>query len=283
MSVTIRLSSGVEGTDVTEESVPGERIITTPKLSDATLSTTGIDTSYSTITVEIPASTDPSSFAFDLLSLACIVPSLSKDGNATVVIKLPKQLDASSIHTATLLAGLTAISEKTEQSASGVAMRVITSIYKPAQSSTVEKIRVPKSNTTAPGPAVKINIDLDLDDQDDDMLNGDINEDDLLNDTTNSLNGLNAPPAVDMSQRNNKDDCDGRKPCDDCTCGRAEMENSGAGAGAVPERKVVKDLKSNCGNCAKGDAFRCAGCPFLGKPAFKEGEEHLVLDLDDDL
>ena len=261
--VTIRLTSA-EASDSIES---GERIIATPKLSDTTLALAS--SSFSTITLEIPSDSQSSAFIFDPLSLACLVPNLSKEGNAKVVMKLPKDLDASSIHTAILLAGLTAISEKTEHAAS-VPMRVITSTYKPTQTTTVEKIRILKSNF---GPVVKINIDLDQDD----LLNDDINEDDLLNDTTNNLNGLNAPPAVDTSERT-KDDCDGRKPCDDCTCGRAELENS-----EPAERKVVKDFKSSCGSCAKGDAFRCAGCPYLGKPAFKEGEEHLVLDLDDDL
>lgn len=56
--------------------------------------------------------------------------------------------------------------------------------------------------------------------------------------------------------------------------GRAERE--GKDPGAAP-------MKSACGNCPKGDAFRCAGCPMLGKPAYREGENNVMLDLSDDL
>lgn len=64
----------------------------------------------------------------------------------------------------------------------------------------------------------------------------------------------------------------GRKPCKDCSCGLASV-NEGDD---VETKKSVdpKDMtKSNCGNCSLGDAFRCAGCPFLGLPPFKPGEK----------
>jgi len=76
-----------------------------------------------------------------------------------------------------------------------------------------------------------------------------------------------------------------RRACKGCSCGRAEME-------ADMESKGIKidDLDdttemptSACGNCYRGDAFRCASCPFLGKPAFEKGNEKVILSLSDDI
>ena len=85
-------------------------------------------------------------------------------------------------------------------------------------------------------------------------------------------------------ERPNKESAAGcpptRKPCKDCTCGRKEEEE-------MKENIVKMDLendpndatfKSACGNCALGDAFRCAGCPYLGQPAIKDGEDKVMLD-----
>jgi len=38
--------------------------------------------------------------------------------------------------------------------------------------------------------------------------------------------------------------------------------------GEVPVASSAE--KSACGNCSKGDAFRCAGCPHRGTPAYEE-------------
>ena len=71
--------------------------------------------------------------------------------------------------------------------------------------------------------------------------------------------GVRAPAAAQRSVE--------RRRCANCTCSRSTE--------AKP--------KSACGNCGLGDAFRCAGCPYKGMPAFKDGEEVRFEDLGDDI
>ncbi|KAF2840578.1 DUF689-domain-containing protein [Patellaria atrata CBS 101060] len=88
-----------------------------------------------------------------------------------------------------------------------------------------------------------------------------------------------------------------RRACKDCTCGlkeKIEAEDSAkrtAADNALNTMKLgVDDLTEvdftvqgkvgSCGNCALGDAFRCDGCPYIGLPAFKPGEEVRLLNND---
>ena len=88
-----------------------------------------------------------------------------------------------------------------------------------------------------------------------------------------------------------------RRACKDCTCGlkeKIESEDTQRRADADSQLNTLKldasDLTEmdftvqgkvgSCGNCALGDAFRCAGCPYIGLPAFKPGEEVRLMNDD---
>ena len=75
-----------------------------------------------------------------------------------------------------------------------------------------------------------------------------------------------------------------KRACANCSCGLAEEEAneiSSSNKEKTIDEKIAK--ASSCGGCAKGDAFRCAGCPFLGKPAFEPGQEKMILAMSDDI
>lgn len=88
-------------------------------------------------------------------------------------------------------------------------------------------------------------------------------EDDLIDDD-DLLEGFVAPVATKVK----KSDCSTkRRACANCSCGRAEMEREG---NELTEEQL-QQTTSACGNCHKGDAYRCSTCPHLGKPAYEPG------------
>ena len=58
-----------------------------------------------------------------------------------------------------------------------------------------------------------------------------------------------------------------KKSCSNCTCGRAE------GKITKLTKDMIENPQSGCGSCSLGDAFRCAGCPYRGLPAFEMGKK----------
>ncbi|KAJ5535219.1 hypothetical protein N7527_001473 [Penicillium freii] len=120
---------------------------------------------------------------------------------------------------------------------------------------------------------------------DDDEL---INEDTLLSEEDLTRPIMPPPECQPKTGRR-------RRACKDCTCGLAdklEAEDKERRANADKELNVMKldtgDLAEldftvegktgSCGSCALGDAFRCDGCPYMGLPAFKPGQEVQILN-----
>lgn len=193
---------------------------------------------------------------YNPMELASWISVLKADASISIQVVGETQ-NLQPVHTSFLLAGLASASERRTADGS----RILTAKRKPPVPS-ASTVAVPLKKKQA--TAVTVSLD------DDKLVEDDmIDEDDLLNDD------ILAPPP-EMGPRTAGDDCDGRKPCDNCTCGRAD---AAAASDAAPKNAP----SSSCGKCNLGDAYRCASCPYLGKPAFKAGEEHLVLDLADDL
>ncbi|KAF2717882.1 DUF689-domain-containing protein [Polychaeton citri CBS 116435] len=86
-----------------------------------------------------------------------------------------------------------------------------------------------------------------------------------------------------------------RRACKDCSCGlaqrleaedKATRENADSNLAKLTATDLtevdftVQGKVGSCGNCALGDAFRCDGCPYIGLPAFKPGEQVRLLDND---
>ncbi|KAM0665913.1 hypothetical protein MY8738_009472 [Beauveria namnaoensis] len=143
------------------------------------------------------------------------------------------------------------------------------------------------SNSGANKPAVPAGVGFDFgDDLDDDIIDEEtlMTEEDLKR-------PINIP--LECQPKPGKR----RRACKDCSCGLAERLEAEDAAKRAETEKTLASFKlaaedlaevdftvqgkvGSCGNCALGDAFRCDGCPYIGLPPFKPGEEVRLLNND---
>eukprot|EP01127_Copromyxa_protea_P005138 TRINITY_DN1498_c0_g1_i1.p1 TRINITY_DN1498_c0_g1~~TRINITY_DN1498_c0_g1_i1.p1 ORF type:complete len:272 (-),score=83.49 TRINITY_DN1498_c0_g1_i1:44-859(-) len=108
-----------------------------------------------------------------------------------------------------------------------------------------------------------------VEDLEDDML---VDEKDLLSEADLASPDMSAVPCGTGAVK---------KACKNCTCGLAEE----LAAESAPKKKLTLEMienpgvNSSCGSCSLGDAFRCAGCPYRGLPAYTPGQK---IELPDD-
>lgn len=102
--------------------------------------------------------------------------------------------------------------------------------------------------------------------EDDDL----IDEDELLgDDSQHGVDGVNGAKSGDRIEAEKASSCGAtKKACANCTCGRAEGKVT-----KLTKEMIENPQSGGCGSCSLGDAFRCAGCPYRGLPAFKPGEK----------
>ncbi|KAI8669313.1 Fe-S cluster assembly protein DRE2 [Fusarium keratoplasticum] len=127
-------------------------------------------------------------------------------------------------------------------------------------------------------------------------LSDDLDDDDLIDEDTlmteeDLLRPINVPPECQPKAGKR------RRACKDCSCGLAErLAKEDAEKRAEADKKLesvklatddlaeidftVQGKVGSCGNCSLGDAFRCDGCPYIGLPPFKPGEEVRLLNND---
>ncbi|KAI9805570.1 MAG: hypothetical protein M1825_000821 [Sarcosagium campestre] len=125
----------------------------------------------------------------------------------------------------------------------------------------------------------------------DDLSDNDLIDEDTLLDEDDLATPIAQPPECRPNAGKR------RRACKDCTCGlkeKIEAEDVQKRSNADSALKTMKfgldDLAEvdftvegkvgSCGNCSLGDAFRCDGCPYIGMPAFKPGEEVRLLNND---
>jgi hypothetical protein len=193
----------------------------------------------------------------DVAALGTISKLLAPGASVTVVLQ-QEQADVSSVM---LLSGFTNC-----QSSSSGGITQVTAQTPDFAAGSKDSIRLKSAAATAAAAAAsKPAASAWMLSADDDLVGEElVDDEELLTEEDRQR------PAVSK-----QDDCEvgaggARKACKDCTCGRAEAEAKGEKVTLTQE--MLDNPQSSCGNCSLGDAFRCAGCPYRGLPAFEAGK-----------
>ncbi|EGZ23652.1 hypothetical protein PHYSODRAFT_284771 [Phytophthora sojae] len=195
--------------------------------------------------------------------LAVVLPLLKDGGALQLHVANVQEEKKNAVLMALMIAGLVDTTDKQEASPFYPEFTGAASFSSKKQS--FESAAIPLAKTAQPIKKWTVLAD-DFggdDAQDDDI----IDEDTLLDDTDEVLQAAKADCGEKVGGK--------KRACKNCTCGLKDEEDK-----PVMSEKDLNQLVSGCGNCYKGDAFRCGSCPFLGKPAFKPGMEKVLLNLD---
>ncbi|KAG2765093.1 Anamorsin [Phytophthora cactorum] len=198
------------------------------------------------------------------VELAAVLPLLKAGGVLQLHVANVQEEKKNAILMALMIGGLVDTSDK--QESSPIFPEFPGAVCFSSKKQSFESAAIPlakKSTTTQPIKKWTVLADDFSDEQDDDI----IDEDTLLDDTDEVLQTAKADCGEKVGGKN--------RACKNCTCGLKDEEDK-----PVMSEKDLNSLVSGCGNCFKGDAFRCGSCPFLGKPAFKPGMEKVLLNLD---
>ncbi|ETI49537.1 hypothetical protein F441_06675 [Phytophthora nicotianae CJ01A1] len=198
------------------------------------------------------------------IELGAVLPLLKAGGVLQLHVANVQEEKKNAILMALMIGGLVDTTDKKESSPffPKFSDAVCFSSKKQSFESTAIPLAI-KSTTTQPIKKWTVLADDFGDEQDDDI----IDEDTLLDDTDEVLQAAKADCGEKVGGK--------KRACKNCTCGLKDEDDK-----PVMSEKDLNKLVSGCGNCFKGDAFRCGSCPFLGKPAFKPGMEKVLLNLD---
>jgi hypothetical protein len=116
----------------------------------------------------------------------------------------------------------------------------------------------------------------------------DLEDEDALLDAITSVGG---PQDLAALVATGEDCSTSKRACKNCVCGRGTTEavsNIGDTQQSLVDRGVAQRTDAAiivdttklavgaCGSCSLGDAFRCAGCPSKGLPAYTVGEKVVI-------